>query len=121
LVSFAPRETLSPPDRFKLRADFLRLASRGRKIARPGFVLQISRSDTPSPLRVGYTATKKIGNAVARNRARRRLKEAARLSIAELPALTGVELVLICRQETAKLPFETLRGNLTTALAEATK
>ncbi len=115
MVSFAPPET------FKLRADFLRMASRGRKIARPGFVLQVLRSDKATPLRVGYTATKKIGNAVARNRARRRLKEAARLSIAELPPLNGVELVLICRQETAKLPFETLRGNLATALAEATK
>jgi ribonuclease P protein component len=121
LVSFAPRENFSPPETFKLRADFLRLASRGRKIARPGFVLQILRSDTAAPLRVGYTATKKLGNAVARNRARRRLKEAARLSIAELPALTGVELVLICRQETAKLPFETLRANLRKALTEATQ
>jgi ribonuclease P protein component len=121
LVSFAPRETLSPPDRFKLRADFLRLASRGRKIARPGFVMQILRSDTATPLRVGYTATKKIGNAVARNRARRRLKEAARLELVGAGQLTGVELVLICRQETARLPFETLRANLRTVLAEATR
>jgi ribonuclease P protein component len=72
-------------------------------------------------LRVGYTATKKIGNAVARNRARRRLKEATRLSIAELPPLAGVELVLICRQETAKLPFETLRASLRSVLEEATR
>ncbi len=121
MVSFAPRENFSPPDTFKLRADFLRLASRGRKIARPGFVLQILRSDTAAPLRVGYTATKKIGNAVARNRARRRLKEAARLEIAGAGRLNGVELVLICRQETAKLPFETLRGHLRAALVEAAR
>jgi ribonuclease P protein component len=115
LVSFAPPET------FKLRADFLRLASRGRKLARPGFILQIARTGTDRPLRVGYTATKKIGNAVARNLARRRLKEAARLTFAEAAPLNGVELVLICRQETATLPFETLRGQLKTAIAEAIK
>jgi ribonuclease P protein component len=113
LVSFAPPET------FKRRADFLRLAARGRKLARPGFVLQVVRSGGDTPLRVGYTATKKIGNAVARNRARRRLKEAARLTLAATP-LAGFELVLICRQETATLPFDTLCRNLKTALAEAT-
>ncbi len=112
MVSYAP------PDIFSQRADFLRLATRGKKFARPGFVMQFLRGDAQTPLRVGYTATKKIGNAVARNRARRRLKEAARLTLAETP-LPGVELVLICRQETAKIPFATLRANLKTTLAEA--
>src|SRR5580698_6433063 len=97
----------SPPETFKRRADFLRMASRGRKIAKPGFVIQVCTSETAAPLRVGYTATKKIGNAVARNRARRRLKEAARLTLAGR-ALQGVELVLICRQETATTPFAKL-------------
>jgi len=112
LVSYAP------PDIFAQRADFLRLAARGKKFARPGFVMQFLRGEAEKPVRVGYTATKKIGNAVARNRARRRLKEAARLTLAETK-LAGVELVLICRQETAKIPFETLRANLKTTLAEA--
>jgi ribonuclease P protein component len=115
LVSFVPPET------FKVRADFLRLASRGRKLARPGFVMQVVKTGSKAPLRVGYTATKKIGNAVARNRARRRLKEAARLTLAEAAPLNGLELVLICRQETANLPFSTLCANLKTALADATK
>jgi ribonuclease P protein component len=78
------------------------------------------RAENSSPVRVGFTATKKLGNAVARNRARRRLKEAARLTLAEMP-LQGVELVLICRKETAEIPFETLRANLKTALVEATR
>ncbi len=107
---------LSPPEIFTRRADFLRLAAKGRKLARPGFVLQ-ALTVPGAPLRVGYTATKKLGNAVARNRARRRLKEAARLTLAARP-LTGLELVLICRQETASLPFETLRDNLAAALFE---
>ncbi len=133
MVSFASQETFSPPEtlslpetlsapeRFKKRADFLRLAARGRKIARPGFVMQFARSAAPAPLRVGYTATKKIGNAVARNRARRRLKEAARLAIAAMPPLNGVELVLICRADTATLPFATLQSSLRTVLADAIK
>ncbi len=112
LVSYAPPET------FSQRADFLRMASRGRKLARSGFVLQALKTEPGANLRVGYTATKKIGNAVARNRARRRLKEAARLTLAEL-GLTGMELVFICRQETATLPFAVLRTNLRTALEEA--
>ncbi len=111
---------LSPPETFKRRADFLRLASRGRKMARPGFVMQFCVSESDAPLRVGFTATKKLGNAVARNRARRRLKEAARLTFgqAELP---GVELVLICRQETAAVPFATLCSGLAAAVAGVMK
>jgi ribonuclease P protein component len=110
----------SPPDTFKRRADFLRMASRGRKLARPGFVMQVCANASDADLRIGYTATKKIGNAVARNRARRRLKEAARLTLAG-KKLTGVELVLICRQETASVPFAKLRAGIDAALAEATK
>ena len=112
--------SLAPPETFKRRADFLRLASRARKLARPGFVMQVARSGGEKPFRVGYTATKKIGNAVARNRARRRLKEAARLTFAAAP-LDGFEMVLVCRKETAGLPFNTLCANLQTALAEVTK
>jgi len=111
---------LAPPETFKRRAEFLRLASRGRKIARPGFVLQALATGGPEDLRVGYTATKKIGNAVARNRARRRLKEAARLTFAG-QKLAGLELVLICRQETATIPFRALCDGLRAAVAEVVK
>ncbi len=114
MISYAPPET------FEHRTDFLRLAAKGRKFARPGFVLQALKGEAATPLRVGYTATKKLGNAVARNRARRRLKEAARLSLAEMN-ISGVELVFICRQETATIPFAALQSSLKSALAEAVK
>jgi ribonuclease P protein component len=107
-VSFAP------PQIFRHRADFLRLA-RAPKLARPGFVLQFRRTGTAAPLCTGFTATKKLGNAVTRNRARRRLKEATRLVVPSLP-LTGVELVLICRKETATMPFPALCDGLRDAL-----
>ncbi len=96
------------------------MAARGRKIAKPGFVMQFCATGDQAPVRAGYTATKKIGNAVVRNRARRRLKEAARLVLAGRD-LHGAELVLICRQETARLPFEKLCGGVEAALAEALK
>jgi ribonuclease P protein component len=107
---------LCPPVVLPRRADFLRLAARGRKIARPGFVLQAATVAPEAELRIGYTATKKIGNAVARNRARRRLREAARLTFGPR-ALTGLELVLICRQDTANIPFATLCAELERAVA----
>ncbi len=82
--------------------------------------MQVCTGSADAELRVGYTATKKLGNAVVRNRARRRLKEAARLTLAG-KALAGVELVLICRQETATMPFATLKGGLDAAIAEAVR
>ena len=110
----------TPPETFRRRAEFLRLAARGRKLSRPGFLMQALLSSDEAPVRVGYTATKKIGNAVLRNRARRRLREAVRLTLAERK-LCGVELVLVCRKETAILPFATLCASLESALAELRK
>jgi ribonuclease P protein component len=110
----------TPPETFRRRAEFLRLAARGRKLSRPGFLMQALVQPGDAPVRVGYTATKKIGNAVLRNRARRRLREAARLVLAAQP-LCGVELVLVCRKETATLPFSTLCASLDSALAELRK
>jgi ribonuclease P protein component len=106
---------LTPPETLKRRADFLRLAAKGRKLARPGFVLQLLRTESEAQLRAGYTATKKLGNAVARNRARRRLREAVRLTTAG-EELKGTEIVLVCRQETANIPFPALCAELRAAL-----
>jgi ribonuclease P protein component len=84
----------------------------------PGLVLQaLPRGDT-GPARLGFTVTKKIGNAVIRNRTRRRLKEAARLVLAEQP-LAGVDLVLIGRAGTAGRDFATLQSDVRRALAKA--
>ena len=67
-------------ERLKKRADFLRVASVRRKWAAPGMVLQAAkRSDAPGTdgVRVGFTVTKKVGNAVIRNRIKRRLRAIA--------------------------------------------
>jgi ribonuclease P protein component len=108
----------SPPLRLKRRAEFLRTAAAGRKAAAPGVVLQALSRDDGGPVRVGFTVTKKIGNAVVRNRTRRRLKEAARLVLAD-SGLAGVDLVLVGRDATRKRPFAALQEDLRRALARA--
>ena len=96
--------------RLTRRAEFLRVAGKGKRAARPGLVLQ-AMPGTAGPLRLGFTATKKIGGAVVRNRAKRRLREAARLLLAEAPP-PGWDLVLIARGATAARPFDKLLGDL---------
>ena len=81
----------------------------------PGLVLQALPRNDDEPARLGFTVTKKIGNAVIRNRTRRRLKEAARLVLAEQPP-RGVDLVLIGRAGTAKRSFSGLQDDFRRAL-----
>jgi len=108
----------SPSPRLKRRAEFLRVAAKGRKVAVHGLVLQALTRDDQGPARLGFTVTKKVGNAVVRNRTRRRLKEAARLLLAEQP-VTGVDLVLIGRDATRSRPFAMLQDDLRRALTKA--
>ena len=94
------------------------MAAKGRKAATHGLVLQALSRDDQSGARIGFTVTKKVGNAVVRNRARRRLKEAARLELAERP-LAGVDLVLIGRDGTGGREFSDLRDDFRRALRKA--
>lgn len=99
------------------RADFLR-ASRGLRTSAPSMNLQARRRDDgeAAGIRVGFTCSKKVGNAVARNRARRRLREAAR-AVLPLAGRDGWDYVLIGRPEvTADRPFEALKDDLAQAL-----
>lgn len=122
--------------RLKARPEFLRVAAAGRKWTTPGLVLQAGsrpgpplqgerppedgRANAPSDesnaeTRVGFTVSRKVGGAVLRNRAKRRLRAAA----AEvLPALArpGTDYVLIGRQATPKRPFALLKADLAEAV-----
>jgi ribonuclease P protein component len=83
-------------------------------------VLQALASGEGAPLRLGFTATKKIGGAVVRNRAKRRLREAARLTLSPDAAPGGGwDLVLVARDATATRPFAQLLGDLRGALRQA--
>lgn len=102
------------PARLTRRAEFLRATREGRKAAQPGLVLQaLPREDAAT--RLGFTATRKIGNAVVRNRAKRRLREVARLALARAPA-PGWDLVLIAREETVRRGFAELEAAFAEAL-----
>jgi ribonuclease P protein component len=103
-------------ERLKRRAEFLRVAGTQRKWATPGLVLQAAAAPgSPAGVRVGFTATKKIGMAVQRNRARRRLKAAA-AQVMPLHAAPGHDYVVIARAATLTRPFAALLGDLEAAL-----
>lgn len=101
----------------KRRAEF-KAAAKGARITRPGFVLQAARRgpNVERPARFGFTVTRKTGNAVVRNRIRRRLKEAVRL--AEHGAEKGTDYVLIGRNAALTLPFARLVADLRSGLRD---
>jgi ribonuclease P protein component len=101
----------------KKRADFVR-ASHARRYATPGIHLQgrQRREGEAEGMRVGFTCSKKVGNAVARNRAKRRLREVARIVLPEL-GRDGWDYVLVGRKDTtASLPFDTLVADMRRAV-----
>lgn len=108
--------------RLKRRPEFLAVAGTRRKHVAPGLILQVRRHDDRQrpapgepPIRLGLTASRKVGNAVVRNRARRRLREAAR-QILPAHAAPGHDFVLVARAGTAERPWAELLGDLTAAL-----
>ncbi|MCB6180039.1 ribonuclease P protein component [Rhodobacter sp. Har01] len=110
-----------PPDCIpavmKTRPEFLKAAS-ARRQGTGSFLLQArDRRDGTTAVQIGFTASKKIGNAVARNRAKRRLREAARAVLPRL-ARPGWDYVLVARPKaTITRPYADLLADLETALA----
>ncbi len=107
-------------NRLKKRADFLR-AQKGVRRVTPSFTLEACAGPPCTELtglRVGLTATRKLGNAVNRNRAKRRLRAAA---AAVLPASgrAGRDYVLVARPGTLERPFASLLADLAAAVAAA--
>ena len=98
------------------RADFL-AANRGLRVARPGFVL-LARPNGGGQMRFGITVTKKIGNAVVRNRMKRRFRALLRELLPE-HGLAGSDHVLIGREGGIERDFAKLREELVAALARA--
>ena len=108
--------------RLKQRPEFLRVAKSKRKWVARGLILQARNSistgsveDDTADVRVGFTVSKKVGNAVKRNRARRRLREAAS-QIMSVHAKPGFDYVIIGRYATLGRRFDGLLTDLETAL-----
>jgi len=103
-------------ERLLRRADFRRLTRARRSWAAPGVVLQaLGRPDAGEAVRVGLTASRRVGNAVCRNRARRRLRALAE-RVMPLHAKRGHDYVLIARSRTVDRPFAALVEDLETAM-----
>ncbi len=116
----AEQRLVSSVARLPNRSDFLRVAASKRRWAAPGLVLQVAPRPADArvgslDVRVGFTATRKIGNAVTRNRARRRLRAAVREVISPA-ARPDLDYVVIARAATAGRTYDKLVGDLTTAL-----
>jgi ribonuclease P protein component len=104
-----------PLERLKKRADFL-AAAKGFACARGAVLVQArDRGDGAGSVRVGFTATRRLGGAVVRNRAKRRLREAARATFPGL-ARAGCDYVLIARNGAVSRPYPRLLDDVKSAL-----
>lgn len=115
------RESASRPALATLakRADFL-ACNKGRRQPMPGFVLLVRDRDDGEPaMRIGYTVTKKIGNAVVRNRMKRRLRALAR-ELLPHAGILGADHVLIGRAGGIERDYAQLQTELAKALKRLT-
>jgi ribonuclease P protein component len=120
-ASGSPPETTPParPARLKRRAEFV-AAARGRRTGTAAFLLQASPRSDPSPRSgVGFTATRKLGGAVVRNRARRRLR-AAIDSLPQVVFAPGWNYVVVARGAALTCPFRQLRSDLEASIRRLT-
>ena len=101
-------------ERLRQRADFLAAAS-GSKSTAAAFVLQARKRGDSGPARFGFTVSKKVGNAVERNRVRRRLREVVRLSGSNR-IRAGHDYVLVGRRAALKIPFARIAEDFEGAL-----
>ncbi|MBC7770767.1 MAG: ribonuclease P protein component [Phycisphaerales bacterium] len=106
----------TPPQiqRLTKRAQFL-YVRHGVRAARPNVLVEARRRAEDGPIGLGFTASRKVGAAVVRNRARRRLREAARQLLPDL-GLPGVDYVLVARQHTPDAPWPALLDDVGNAL-----
>ncbi|HXV26087.1 MAG TPA: ribonuclease P protein component [Alphaproteobacteria bacterium] len=107
-----------PWGRLTQRPEFLKVAASRRRWVTPGLILQVAESSAAGPqslFRLGFTASRKVGGAVQRNRARRRLRAAA-AGVMPLHAARGMDYVLVARAETVTRPYASLLGDLEAAL-----
>ena len=101
-------------ERLRQRADFLAAAT-GIKVPAAAFVLQARKRADDGPVRLGFTVSKKVGNAVERNRVRRRLREIVRLS-GDTTMQRGHDYVLVGRRAALTVPYARIAQDFEGAL-----
>ena len=101
-------------ERLRQRADFLAVAS-GARVQAPAFTLQSRRRDDLGPIRIGFTVTKKNGNAPERNRIRRRLREVVK-RVDRVAMRPHSDYVLVGRRAALTRDFADMVNDLRTAL-----
>jgi ribonuclease P protein component len=108
---------VTAPVRLKHRPEFLKVAATRQKSVTPGLIVQkrVRNGGETTETRVGFTVSRKVGNAVQRNRAKRRLREVTATVVTE-HAKMGLDLVIIGRAGTLKRPYPSLLGDMKTAL-----
>lgn len=111
-----PRRRAVLPRRMRVRKrfDFLRIQSSQRKASGRHLLVLVLPSERARPCRLGITVTRKVGNAVVRNRVKRWLREGFRRHAAQAePPPEGFDLVVIARPSAASAGFEETRAELT--------
>lgn len=101
----------------KASTDFQRIAKQGRKWSGAAFIMQVLKSeDKAAPFRIGFTVSRRVGNAVQRNRAKRRLREMVRKFLKEKnPA--GCEVVLIAKVAAGSMEFTAMCADFQKGIA----
>lgn len=104
--------------RLTQRKDFLAAAEHGRRFRSPAFSVQVLDKPGQQSLRLGLTASRKTGGAVARNRIRRRLRAAAALALTG-QAARPCDMVIVARPDTVNADFAAMVADLSVALDRA--
>lgn len=107
-----PRLTLRPTDRLKRREEFRRVQDTGKKHHTRHFLVVVLARPDDGPPRIGVTVTKKVGNAVQRNRVKRLVREVFRRERARFPM--GCDVVFIAKDGAPDLRYDDVLAEVPT-------
>ena len=96
-------------------SDFQRIARQGKKWVGSSFIMQVLHTGPSAPCRFGLTVSRRVGNAVMRNRAKRRLREVIRTSPV-LPDLKSIDVVLIAKTSAIDSDFRRMKDDFAKGL-----
>lgn len=106
---------LAKANRITSGSDYKSVVRRGSRVVRPNTVMYVRSSPAPGPVRFGFIVAKNVGNAVTRNRVRRRMKAASSEVLSTVPA--GTDIVIRALPSAAAADWETLRSEIADSLA----